>query len=120
MRTSIWQAAMGAIGGALLVGLGPELWKFAFEKKPPIEYKVLVYSSAADNPPLPRAAVELVEGGESVAHETSPEGVATFLLVSEQGGKAASLHVTKGGFQKLERPIRIPESSAPEHVYLEP
>jgi hypothetical protein len=111
-----------AIGGALLVGMGPAIWKRVLpDKLPPIEYKVVVYSAAEKTPPIARASVEIRIGTAAAsAHETDPQGIATFRIDSSDANKAGNVHVTRAGFQPLDRPITVPLSSAQESIYLDP
>jgi hypothetical protein len=111
-----------AVGAALLVGLGPAIWKRLLpDKPPPIEYKVAVYSAVEKNPPVARASVELtIEASPGSAHDTDPQGIATFRIDSKDASRRGRLRVTRAGFELLDRTVTVPLSSAQESVYLDP
>lgn len=121
MRKSLTPVA-AAVGAALLVGLGPALWKRLLpDKPPPIEYKVVVYSTAEKNPSISQASVELSIGTAMRASlDTDPQGVATFRIDSAHVSKAGRLRVVREGFEPRDKPIMVPLSSAQESVYLSP
>jgi hypothetical protein len=118
----LFLAAAGAVGGAAIAGFGPELWKWLFVTKPPIEYAVKVFTSAdPKSPPIPQAAVELSIGTEHYGpNETDPTGVATIPLDAKNASKQAKLKVTRTGFEGREKNVTIPVSSAACSIYLDP
>ena len=111
-----------AVGAALLVGLGPAIWKRLLpDRQPPIEYKVAVYSTAEKNPPVSRATVQLTTGSTPASpHDTDPQGIATFRIDANDANKSGHLKVSRAGFEILDRDITVPLSSAQESVYLGP
>ncbi len=123
MLVNTWaRPTAAAIGAALLVGLGPAVWKRLIpDKQPPIEYKIAVYSAAEKNPPVSRASVQLAIGATPASvHDTDPQGIATFRIDAEDANKPGRLKVSRDGFGLLDRAITVPLSSAQESVYLDP
>ena len=120
-NAGIFLAVLAAIGGGLITGFGPELWKWLFAPKLPIEYVVKVFSSAASNPAISQAAVEITIGTDKYGpNETDPNGVALMPLDARNANKAAKLKISRTGFEIREKDVAIPISSAQHSVYLNP
>lgn len=121
-RTDYLRPALAAIGAALLVGLGPKLWEWVFDRRPPIELKVFVFSSAKGNEKIPGANVGVsAQGISPEAHVTNPDGVASFWFEAKSARKAIKMMVAREGFLTIPaRESAVPIASTQETVFLDP
>jgi len=114
-------AIAAALGAALIAGFGPELWKWFFSTKPPIEYAVKVYSTAASSPPIAQALVRLtLPDREMGPNETDPNGVSLIPLNAKYGDQKATIRAEKAGYESREKQVELPISSASHSIYLTP
>jgi hypothetical protein len=120
-KAHLW-TILGAIGGALLVGLGPPIWDIVFDRRPPIELKIFVFSSGKGNVKLPGAEVRITgDALSSQIHVTNPEGIASFMFDAKEKGQKITITVSNQGYRSVQgRQGVVPIGSAPESIPLDP